>query len=428
MEKFLKRIVMKNTIKIILGIVLLATVVVVASSPSRSEANVFESFYEFLRDAFVASTSTDVAVPEKQEPVSLYKPVLDYEEAVTGAVERAEDSVVSVVISKDLPVIEQCPQSPFADLPPEFQDFFGDQFQFYAPCEKGTELREVGGGSGFVVSEDGLIVTNRHVVLDEEAEYTVLTNQGDTYEAEVLARDPLNDLAVLKVEASDLIPATLGNSDTLKLGQTAIAIGNALGEFRNTVSVGVISGLARTITASGGGGFVERIEGVIQTDAAINEGNSGGPLLNLKGEVVGINTAIVSGAQNIGFAIPINEVKRAIESVKETGSIKIPFLGVRYTMLNEDIAEDQGLSVSYGALIRGSQDGPGVIPGSPAEEAGLEAEDVILEMNGESLTESNSLARVIRQYGIGDTVTLTVLRDGGEIDIPVRLGERPEEE
>lgn len=386
-----------------------------------ASAGIFDDISRFLNRNFGVSTSTR-PVEEKKEPI-LYKPVIEYEEAVIDAVEKANPSVVSIVITKDLPIIENCPYNPFGDLPPEFRRFFGDFPQFYQPCQQGTEKREVGGGSGFIVSEDGLIVTNKHVVLDKEADYTVLTNDGNKYKAKVLARNPIQDVAILKIEATGLKAAKLGDSDSIKLGQTVIAIGNALGEFRNTVSVGVISGLARTITASGNG-FIETIEGVIQTDAAINQGNSGGPLLNLKGEVIGINTAIASGAQNIGFAIPINQVKRDIRSVKETGEIKIPFLGVRYITITPDLAKEQNLPVKEGALIRGTAEGPAVVLDSPADKAGLQAEDIILEINGEKIRPDKSLGSLIQKYNIGDEITLKVLRKGKELTLKVVLGER----
>ncbi len=222
--------------------------------------------------------------------------------------------MVAITISKNVPIIEQCPYNPFSDLPPEFQQFFGQNLQFYQPCQKGTKLQEVGGGSGFIISADGLILTNKHVVQDTAAEYTVFTNDGKKYSAKVLARDPNIDIAVIKISASNLPTIKLGDSDSIQVGQTAIAIGNALGEFRNTVNVGVVSGLSRNITASGGGGLTETIYNVIQTDASINPGNSGGPLLNLRGEVMGINTAIAQNAQSIGFAIPINQVKEIISN------------------------------------------------------------------------------------------------------------------
>jgi serine protease Do len=232
--------------------------------------------------------------------------VLTQEEEVILAVKNNSPAVASIIISKNLPLYEQCYVNPFGDLFPGFQ--------IPQICQKGTQLQEIGGGSGFVVSADGLILTNKHVVSDRQAEYTVLTNDGKKYSAKVLALDPNQDLAIIKIEngTSSLPTAKLGDSDNLQIGQTAIAIGNALGEFKNTVSVGVVSGLGRTITA-GGGSASETIKDVIQTDAAINPGNSGGPLLNLKGEVVGINTAIVSGAESIGFAIPINQAKAILK-------------------------------------------------------------------------------------------------------------------
>ena len=242
----------------------------------------------------------------------IYIPV-DYESQVINAVKIASPAVVAITVSKYVPIIEQCPYNPFSNLPPEFQQFFGQNLQFYQPCEKGTQLREVGSSSGFIISSDGLILTNKHVVQDAKAQYTVFTNDGKKYPAEVLARDSNIDIAVIKINASNLPKIKLGDSDSIQVGQTAIAIGNALGEFRNTVNVGVVSGLSRNITASGGG-LTETIYNFIQTDASINLGNSGGPLLNLRGEVMGINTAIAQNAQSIGFAIPINQVKKIISN------------------------------------------------------------------------------------------------------------------
>jgi S1-C subfamily serine protease len=370
------------------------------------------------------TTKLPLISPTSTPVVPLYKPAFDYEQAIIAAVEKASPAVVSIIISKDLPVIEQCPYNPFSALPPEFQEFFGQQFEFYQPCPKGTRRQEIGGGSGFVISREGLIVTNKHVVADSSASYTVLTNDGKKYDAEVLARHPALDLAVIKIKPpAGLFAVSLGDSDTIKLGQTAIAIGNALGEFRNTVSVGVISGLARTVTAQGGG-MVETIEGVIQTDAAINQGNSGGPLLNLKGEVIGINTAMVIGAQNIGFALPINQVKKAIESVKGTGKIVIPFLGVRYLKITPELAKKENLPAENGALIRSSEEGPAVIPDSPAKKAGLQAEDIIMEFNGEKINQDHSLAYLIQKYNVGERVTLKILRQGKEIILEATLDEK----
>jgi len=288
---------------------------------------------------------------------------------------------------------------------------------------------ELEGGTGFIVSEDGLILTNKHVVLDEKADYTVFTNDGRKFPAKVLAIDPVQDLAVLKIEQENnmLFPVLkLGNSDNLEIGQAVIAIGNALAEFRNTVSAGVISGLGRRITASGGS-FVETFEDVIQTDAAINKGNSGGPLLNLKGEVIGINTAMAIDAQSIGFAIPINKAKKDIEQVKTIGKIVYPFLGIRYVLINERIKQEYNLSVGYGALI--IDGGPGKIaiwPDSAAEKAGLKEGDILLEFNNEKITFENSLAKIIIKYNPGDEVILKVLKGEEEIIVNVVLDERNE--
>lgn len=391
-----------------------------------AKANVFEQLYEKLIKPIIPSTPQDGQTILKQGEISeKYVSGVDYEEAMIKAVEKASPAVVSIIISKNVPIVEQCPYNPFSDLPFDFQQFFGQGFQLYQPCQKGTKLQEVGGGSGFIISKDGLVLTNKHVVYDKDAVYTVMANDGKKYDAKVLAQSPTLDLAVVKVEASDFPIITLGDSDGLRLGQTAIAIGNALGEFRNTVSVGIVSGLARTITAFGAGFGTEEIENVIQTTAAINQGNSGGPLLNLKGEVIGINVAMVSGAQNIAFAIPINHAKKAIESVQKTGKILTPYLGVRYVLVSQELAKKEKLSVEEGALIRGSSDGPAVIKNSPAEKSGVKAEDIVLKINGEKIDQNHPLVKLIQKYSVGDTVKLKILRDNKEIEISVKLEERP---
>jgi len=358
---------------------------------------------------------------------ALYAPTNDYEAAVINAVKKASPAVVSIVISEQVPILEQCPYNPFGDLPPEFQQFFGNTPDMTQPCNTGkTQLQEVGGGSGFIISPDGLILTNKHVVSDTSASYTVITNDGKKYDATVLARDPAQDFAVVKIKALGLPTVTLGNSDGLELGQTTIAIGNALGQFSNTVSVGVVSGLARTVTASDQmDGQQETIQGVIQTDAAINPGNSGGPLLDLRGEVIGINTAIASGAQSIGFAIPINRAKNDISSVRATGNIEAPYLGVRYLVVTSDIATEQKLPVNSGALIRGSSDGPAVVPGSPAAKAGIQAEDIILKVDSQPIDADNTLSDVIASHNVGDIVTLVIDRGGKEITLQATLVKRP---
>lgn len=408
------------------GILLLGAIISFGINSGTARANIFQDFFKnFISPLTNQSLTQPTIPPAKENPVPLYKPTIDYERAVVEAVKKTSPAVVSITISKNVSIIENCPSSPFLDLPPEFKDLFGDQFpQFFAPCEKGTRFQEVGGGSGFIISSDGLILTNKHVVADRTASYTVLTNDGKKYSAKVLARDPVQDLAIIKIDTSGLPVVELGDSDTLEIGQTAIAIGNALGEFRNTVSVGVISGLSRTITATGGD-FSERLQGVIQTDAAINQGNSGGPLLNLRGQVIGINTAIASGAQSIGFALPVNLAKRDIQSVKATGEIQTPFLGVRYLILTPEIAKQQKLPVDYGALVRGSDEGPAVEPSSPAALAGIEAEDVILEVSGQKIDKDKTLVQVISKFSVGDKVQLKINRGGKEITLRVTLGKRP---
>lgn len=350
--------------------------------------------------------------------------VANYEQSVINAVAKTTPAVVSIVITKDIPVITRCPYNPFPNLPEEFQQFFGNGMQFYTQCQKGMKKKEVGGGSGFIVSSDGIIVTNKHVVADKNADYSVLTNDGKTYKAKVLARHPILDLAIIKINAHNLPIVKFGNSDNIKLGQTVMSIGNALGQFRNTVSRGIVSGLARNITASSPVGGSETINNVIQTDAAINPGNSGGPLINIYGEVIGINVAMVSGAQNIGFAIPINEAKKAIESVKKSGKIKVAYLGVRYVMLNSLLAKNFNIDIDHGALLKGDGKNFAVVPGSPAGKAGLREGDVIVSVDGIKLDKNYPLAHVISSKNPGDSVSLKVWRNGKDIDISVVLGER----
>lgn len=356
-----------------------------------------------------------------------YIPQTTHEQKVINVASGASAGVVSVIASKDVPVFEQFYRSPF-ESDPFFRKFF-PEFQIPERRQKGTEKQEISAGTGFVVSDDGLIITNKHVVSDEEAEYTVIANDGEKYAAKVLARDPVQDLAVLKIdnpEGEKSLPALkLGDSEKLQQGQSVIAIGNALGEFQNTVSVGVISGLRRTITASAGFGQSETLEEVIQTDTAINPGNSGGPLLNLNGEVVGVNVARAA-AENIGFAIPISRAKKDIEDVQSKGKITYPFLGVRYVAVTEELAEKNKFPVDYGALVaRGeTMEDIAVVPGSAADKAGIVENDIILEINGEKITQDDALAKIIQKYRSGDTITLKILHKGEEKEVQATLGER----
>lgn len=352
--------------------------------------------------------------------VAPYTPQTTQEEAVINAVKEASDSVVSVVISKEVPVYK--PVDSNTDSSDPFS-IFGFDIPKYE--QDGTEKKEVGQGTGFFVSADGTILTNKHVASDPNADYTIITNKGKEYTAKILARDPVQDLAILKINSTDTFkPLTLGSSSSIRIGQTAIAIGNALGEFQNTVSVGVISGLGRTITASGGG-TNETIEDTIQTDAAINQGNSGGPLLNLRGEVIGINTAVSSVGQGLGFAISVDKAKNDIDQAQKTGKISYPFLGIRYVLLDDKVAKLKKLSVSNGALIlRGEgKNDFAISSGSPAEKAGLKEGDIITEVNGEQITKENSLVKIVAKYSPGSGINLKVLRGDSYSSKVVILGE-----
>lgn len=335
--------------------------------------------------------------------------------------------MVSIVVSKKLKEIEEqlrgLPFSPF--------DFFGVPFErprLQIPEEniEGDNVK-IGGGSGFIVSSDGLILTNRHVIFDKTADYMIMTQNDKKYPAKIIARDPINDVAVLKINAKNLPTIKMGDSSKLELGETVIAIGTALGQFPNTVSTGIVSGLSRFITAhSSPGGYAEQLRGLIQTDAAINPGNSGGPLLNIDGEAIGINAAIVFGAQNIGFAIPINTAKKDIDDINKYGRLRKPFLGLRYLILDKRLKTKHRLPVDYGAYVIPDV-GPkeaSVLPDSPAAKAGLKEHDIILECNNKKITEKNTLQDLIQKFQIGETINLKVWRQGKIFDAKVKLEER----
>lgn len=359
-------------------------------------------------------------IEPKQEETKQPEPV-SREAAIISAVEKANPAVASIIISKDVPKLELYYEEPFGNDP------FFNNFNLKIPRyrQKGTEKKQVGAGTGFLVTKDGLLITNKHVVTDQDAEYAVLLSDGQQYVGTVLARDPLNDIAFVKIEGKDFPYINLGDSDKIKLGQTVIAIGNALGEFQNSVSTGIVSGLKRTINAGNQyGQSVEQLENVIQTDAAINPGNSGGPLLDLQGEVIGVNVAVAS-AQNIGFSLPVNDIKKRLQEVEETGKIMRPTFGIRYTLINKALQEKLKLSVDYGALLaKGEEEGDlAVIPGSPADKAGLKEGDIILEINATKVTLGNSLSKIMSQYSVGDEIGLRVLRDEKEIIVKVVLEE-----
>lgn len=361
--------------------------------------------------------STDNVVNSK----SVVQSVTSQEQMVIDAVKKAKDATVSIVITKDVPILEQYYSNPFGENSP---------FNFQIPQyrQNGTEKKEVGGGSGFIVSDDGYIVTNRHVVSDETAEYTVIMNDGKTkYPAKVIARDSLNDIAIIKIEEKSLPFLTFADSDVLQVGQTAIAIGSPLLEFKNSVSVGVVSGLSRKIKAGDGQGMSEQLDGVIQTDAAINPGNSGGPLLDSSGNVIGVNVAVAS-AENIGFSLPANTVKNIYDSVKKTGKIVRPFLGIRFVPITKALKDANNLSVDYGVLIMRGQkpEDIAVAPGSPADKAGLVENDIILEVDGTKLDDSVSLPNLIAKKNVGDSVQMKIMHKGEEKTITVKLEEKSE--
>ena len=355
------------------------------------------------------------------------KVTVEEESASTDVVKQVSPSVVSIIITKDLSKIYSMtgPQ-PFDDFFNQFgfpfNFFFNEQPQQPAPEGK----QEVGGGTGFVINQQsGLILTNRHVVTDTEAEYTVLTNEGQRYEATVVARDAVNDMALVQIQDKSIPAVRLGDSDSVQIGQTVIAIGNALGEYRNTVTKGVISGIGRNVVAGDNRGSSEQLEGVFQTDAAINPGNSGGPLVNLQGEVIGMNTAINSQGQLIGFAIPANEAKRMIDSYEKYGRIVRPYLGIRYVLVTPELAKANKLEVDYGALLIKGQTATdlAVVPGSPADKAGLTENDIILEVDGQKIDQEHSLVKALTKYQPGQTVKLKVYSKGATKDITVTLEE-----
>ncbi len=278
-------------------------------------------------------------------------------------------------------------------------------------------------GTGIIVSSDGYILTNKHVI-NGATKVIVVLDDGTTYEdVEVVATDPLNDVAFLKIDdVSDLSAATLGDSKTISVGQQVIAIGNALGEYQNTVTAGIISGTGRSVTASDGSGYnTETLSDMIQTDAAINSGNSGGPLVNAAGQVIGINTATSTSAENMGFAIPISSVKGMLAQLIESGKAERTYLGVYTVDITSEVAKAYNLPVTSGAYLYSPSSYSAIVNDSPASKAGLKDKDIITAVNGVKVGAAGSIANLIGEYKPGDTVQLTVIREGKEIAINVTL-------
>lgn len=351
---------------------------------------------------FLQKSPIVVQSPEKVK-------VVTEESVVIDAVKKVGPSVVTV--AEELP---QKALSPF---------FFGP-FGFFDVPQEEEESEPQNIGSGFIVSSDGLIVTNKHVVSEQKGKYQIITSDEAKYDVEKIYRDPFNDIAILKINPSQnpgktLKPVAMGDSSKLQVGQFVIAIGTALGEFRNTVTTGVISGLGRGITAgSEFQGYVEKLDNVIQTDAAINPGNSGGPLLNSSAEVIGINTAIAQSGQNIGFALPINVVKDSLKNFNETGQFNRPYLGVAYQIISKDLALLN--EVPEGAYVRQ------VVKESAAEKAGIKKGDIITKIDGEKIEAKKAeLAQIIAKRKVGDSVSLTVWRDGKTLELKAKLESAP---
>lgn len=352
----------------------------------------YGSIKGFIKTSNLFEVKKAAVVPEQiKENIR----IVSEESTVISAIDKALPSVVTVVITETttsrggFEINPFDPQNPFKQVP---------------RTEQKTDHNI---GSGFVIGKN-LVVTNKHVVSNAQAKFHITTNDKKTYNVTDISRDPLNDIAILKIDTNNLQPIELGDSSKLKLGQLVIAIGTPLGEFPNTVTRGIISGLGRGITAgSPFEGFVERLDNVIQTDAAINPGNSGGPLINSNGEVIGVNTAVSEGGQNIGFAIPVNIIQDLLKNFTDgKGNIVRPFIGVRYQMISQDTAVLNDLPQG-GYIVE-------IISGSPAEKAGLQKGDVIMEFNGEKLKSDNakSLQEMISKKRVGDKVKIKMWRIG----------------
>ena len=338
----------------------------------------------FLPTKEAKQSAINSLTPEKTEKINIVE-----SSAIIDTAKKVGPSVVSILTSTNV------------------YDFFG-----YSSSQQG-------GGTGFIITSDGKILTNKHVV-EGATDLTVITSEGKSYKAKVEAQDSLNDLTIISIEAKNLPVVDLGDSDKLEVGQSVVAIGNALGEFQNTVTSGVISAKGRTLTAQG-----EQLENMLQTDAAINSGNSGGPLCNLKGQVVGINTAMAGNAENIGFAIPVNAAKYAIESFKNSGKIIRPYVGIRYIPITKEIASVNKLPIDYGILLQSTSRtaGNAVISGSPAAKSGLREGDIIAAVNDEKIDDDTPLSSILQKYKPGDNIELTLYREGKESKVKLTLGE-----
>lgn len=342
----------------------------------------------------------------------------------TTAAQKQYISNESQLISQIAKDVGQSVVSIEAQSQTTVQDIFGFTFP----------QQQSGAGTGFVVSDSGIIITNRHVVPAGTTDVKVTLADGTKFtDVKVIGRTNQSnslDVAFLKIndlKGKKLTAVTLGDSSKVQVGDKVVAIGNALGQFQNTVTAGIISGFGRDVTASDqSNGNAENLTNLFQTDAAINPGNSGGPLVNINGEVVGINTAVAGGAQNIGFAIPIDDIKGLISGVLSSGELKQPYLGVHYVSLTDDIAYQYNLSVNRGAYIAPTQGQDSILPDSPAEKAGLKEKDIITKVNSTGVDEKTNLTSALSQFKVGDNVKLTVVREGKTITVHATLETAPQ--
>ncbi len=340
---------------------------------------------------------------------------------IIKTIKNVMPAVVTVVLSKSV-----------TDIQKEVSDMGkkrGKKMKLTIPDDKidAHGMVQIGGGSGFIVDASGIILTNKHVINEPGAAYRVVTTRGETYNAEIVASDPMNDIAILRIKPNEKLPTViLGNSRELELGQTVLTFGNALGIFKNTVSRGIISGLSRSVSAqSDKASKPQELRGLIQTDAAINPGNSGGPLVDIFGRVIGINAAVVTGAESISFAIPIHTAEKDLEDVKKFGHIRRPLIGVRYITLDGILREKMNLSVDYGALVtKQNFFEVAVIPQSPADKADIKEHDIILTWNNQKITLEKSIQDFLDTSSVGERVKLMVMRAGKTFEKEVILAER----
>lgn len=341
--------------------------------------------------------------------------LIEEESATIHVVNEVTPAVVSVIARQSrADVVKTFRQQSFGSNSLFFEEKLSD--------EEGSKMVDVSSGTGFFVTADGLILTNRHVIDAPGAQFFIVTNEGKEFSAKLVDTDSALDIALLRVEGTGFPVVTLADSENIRIGQTVIAIGNTLSEFRNTVTKGVVSGMNRRVTAGFNIGGSEVIEKAIQTDAAINPGNSGGPLINLLGEVIGINTAVSIDGQAVGFAIPINQVKRAIEDVKTLGHIARPWIGVRYVFITGETAIPP---FAFGAKLTKGNDvsETAVIKDGPADAAGLKEDDVLIAVDGVEFEQGKALAELVSFHRSGDQIQVRYIRDGKIMETIVTLGE-----